>query len=241
LQDWSDTLATIVFAVRPGDRAPTDAVVDAADAFEAYFGPRVAEARRAGGDDLISQVATLPDVEFSDRELVGLCTMLLFAGHETTTGFLSNTLALLLDDRRVLAEFSAGDESTDLRAVDELMRVCGPARTMVRKVAVDHEREGCRLRVGDTVFISIVAANHDTEVFRDPGHVDLTREPNPQLGFGWGLHHCLGAQLARVEAAVALRHLVSRFPQMRAVGPVPPAGGSVLGLVRQPGPVRLAP
>jgi cytochrome P450 len=239
LQDWSDTLASIVFAVSPSSQAPIDAVVAAADAFEEFFGPLVAAARRGTGDDLIAQVARLDDAEFSDRELVGLCTMLLFAGHETTTGLLTNSLAWMLDDTSVIERYSAGDH--DLRAVDELLRVCGPARMMVRKASVDHDRGGCRLRAGENVFISIAAANHDPEVFEDPAQLRLDRDPNPHLGFGWGLHHCLGAHLARLESAVALRLLVDRFPLMRAVEPVPAPTASALGLMRMPGPVRLHP
>lgn len=240
LQDWSDTLAGIVFAIRPPAGASTEAVVAAADAFEAYFGPLVDEARHGNADHLVARVARLGDDELSDRELVGLCTMLLFAGHETTTGLLGNSLALLFDDGELLTEFRRHDPAADLQAVDELLRVAGPARTMVRRVAVDHERAGRQLREGEKVFVSIAAANHDPEAIAEPERIDLGRDPNPHLGFGWGLHHCLGSHLARLESAVALRTLLRTFPSVEPTGAQPPPGGSVLGLARMPTPVRLA-
>ena len=79
-------------------------------------------------------------------------------------------------------------------AIDEFMRAVGPARTMARKVAVAHERGGQSLEPGETVFLSIAAANHDPAVFEDPAEVDFGRSPNPHIGFGWGPHYCLGRE-----------------------------------------------
>ena len=103
---------------------------------------------------------------------------------------------------------------------------------MVRKVAVAHERGGQLLKPGENVYICIGAANHDDAVFAEPARMDLTRDPNPHLGVGWGLHFCIGAPLARLEARIAMRTLLTRFPIMEAVGAPPPLKGSTLGLGR---------
>jgi cytochrome P450 len=105
---------------------------------------------------------------------------------------------------------------------------------MVRKVAIDHEREGVQLRARDNVFLSIAAANHDPAVFAEPNVLDLARDPNPHLGFGWGLHHCLGASLARMEARIALARLVERFGRFEAAKAIPPLAGNLMGFGRRP-------
>jgi cytochrome P450 len=121
-------------------------------------------------------------------------------------------------------------------AVDEFMRVAGPAKVMVRKSTAAREWMGAPVGVGDTVFLVILAANRDPAVFDQPDALDIRRDPNPHFGFGWGLHHCLGAALARLEARIALRRLFERFPRLA------PAddyrwGGGLLG--RAVSPVRV--
>ncbi|MGE5597042.1 MAG: cytochrome P450, partial [Hyphomicrobiales bacterium] len=88
-------------------------------------------------------------------------------------------------------------------------------------------------------YLGIAAANHDPAVFEEPEKVDLTRDPNPQLGFGWGLHFCLGANLARLEARIALRTLLDRFASIEVGGEIPEVKASAMGFGRRPLPVRL--
>lgn len=209
----------------------------AAREFMAFFTQHIERERREPGDSLLGYVVRAQGDRLEEIELVGLCTLLLFGGHETTT-LLINSLGLLLerpDLREWLDRHAEGWET----AVEEFMRVGGPARTMPRKVRVEHERGGHVLRAGDTVFLCIAAANHDPAVFAAPGEVNLARDPNPQLGFGWGLHHCLGANLARLEARIALQMLLERFPRMAPAGVVPPVRGSVMGFGRRPLPAAL--
>jgi cytochrome P450 len=163
---------------------------------------------------------------------VGACTLLLFAGHETTASLLGSALAILLerpDLRKWLRERPDAYEA----GVEEFLRVVGPARTMVRKVAQAHSRGGHALEPGDNVFLSIAAANHDEAVFREPQRLDLARDPNPHLAFGWGPHVCLGANLARLEACIALRTLLERFPALDLAEPVSPLTGNVMGFARR--------
>jgi cytochrome P450 len=176
--------------------------------------------------------------QLSEMELVGACTLLLFGGHETTTTLLANTLSILLERPGLVEWLRANPEST-ASAVEEFMRVCGPARSMPRKVAKTHERGGQTLQAGQNIFLGIVSANHDPAVFAEPGTIDLARDPNPHLGFGWGLHFCLGANLARLEARVALRTLFERFDRFEPAAPIAPAKASAMGFGRRPVIARL--
>lgn len=231
-QAWSDALALVVFSTTPGARTG-DAAVRAAEDFSTFFGELVARERAAPTGGLVTAIAAMDSSDLSDAELVGLCTLLLFAGHETTTTLLSNAMAILCEQPELRDRLRA-EPALWPTAVDELMRTRGSARTMVRKVAADHERSGAALQARQNVFISIAAANHDPEVFDRPEHFTIARDPNPHLGFGWGLHHCLGANLARVEAQIALRMLVERFATIEPAAPVPPLAGAMLGFGPRP-------
>lgn len=235
-QEWSDDLARLVFSLEPR-RVEDGPVGEAAEAFLGFFARHLERERREPTGSLLSLVVHSPAGELAPVELVGLCTLLLFGGHETTTTLLINTLATLLE-RPGLRDWLRANPWAWETAVEEFMRVGGPARTMPRKVGVTHEREGQLLRAGENVFLCIAAANHDPAVFARPAEIDLLRDPNPQLGFGWGLHVCLGANLARLEARLALRMLLERFPRMEPVA-VPPVRGGVMGFGRRPVVARL--
>jgi cytochrome P450 len=236
-QDWSDDIGKIVFSVAPGSVAE-EPVVRAAEHFVAFFARLIERERAKPSGNLLSAIVHAGAGELSPIELVGACTLLLFGGHETTTTLLGNALGILLG-RPDLAEWLRGHPEAYGSAVEEFMRVAGPARTMARKVRVSHARGGGDLEPGQTVFLGIAAANHDEAVFDEPSRIDLARDPNPQLGFGWGPHFCLGANLARLEARVALRILLERFPHLEPALPVPPLEGGIMGFARRPLLARL--
>lgn len=230
-QNWSDDLGAIVFSLAPSrvDEAP---LVRATQSFVSFFTRLIDRERSNPSGNLLSALVHSDVGELSTIELVGACTLLLFGGHETTTNLINNTLGILLERPELADSLRARPELWDT-AIDEFMRAIGPARTMARKVSVAHSRGGCELAPGDTVFLSIAAANHDESVFDRPAELDLARDPNPHLGFGWGPHFCLGANLARLEARVALRTLLERFPAMCAASPVPPLAGATMGFARR--------
>lgn len=236
-QGWSDDIGRLVFAMNPG-QSPEEPVTSAAAEFVAFFSRLIERERRTPSSSVLSAIVHSDIGELSELELVGACTLLLFGGHETTTTLLTNALALLLERPALMAWLREHPESTET-AIEEFMRVGGPARSMPRKVAHRHQRGGHALEPGQNVFLAIVAANHDSHVFQDPGHIDLQRDPNPHLGFGWGLHVCLGANLARLEARVALQSLLQRFSRIEPAGPIPPVRASAMGFGRRPVPVRL--
>ena len=121
------------------------------------------------------------------------------------------------------------DPTVELTAADELLRVVGPAKSMVRKVGQEHRRGGHLFASGDRVYLVILTANRDPAAFDRPEVVDLGRDPNNHLGFGWGLHHCLGAPLARLEATIVLRRLYERLPDLELLDPERSWSGNALG------------
>lgn len=180
-----------------------------------------AERRRHPTDDLISALVTA-DVAgrpLSGRELGSFFSLLLVAGVETTRNTIAHALALLTahpDQRELLL----GD--FDARAagfVDEVVRHSSPIMQFRRTVARDHTLHGFPLRAGDEVVMYYVSANRDEAVFAEPDRFDITRTPNPHVGFGGGgPHFCLGASLARQELTVLFRELFTRLPELRSVG-----------------------
>ncbi|MEZ5260254.1 MAG: cytochrome P450 [Acidimicrobiia bacterium] len=225
-QAWSDRLAEIVFSVET-DNADEAGVVAATEEFVSFFTEQMDHRRRHPGEDLISKVVNSGLDELDELEVVGACTLLLFAGHETTTNLLASSVRTLADHPEAVARIRAGEVEDTF--ADELMRVAGPAKAMVRKVSEAHERGGHRFEVGDTVFLTMLVANRDPNTFPDPARLDVARTPNPQLGFGWGSHLCLGANLARLEATIALGRLYRRFPAMVPDGELPAWRGNPLG------------
>jgi cytochrome P450 len=232
--EWSDQLAGVVFTAEGG--GDDEGAATAARRFTEYFTDLAEQRRREPTDDLISALVHASGIDPSD--LVGACTLLLFAGHETTAGFIGNGTALLLQHPDQLQRLR-DDPSLWPTAVDELLRRASPAKTMVRKALADQRWFEADVRAGDTVFLVLLAASNDPAVVVDPHRLDVARQPNPHLGFGWGLHHCLGAALARLEAEVALRRLFDRYPAMRLDGPVW-WGGGVLGRVARLPSIRTA-
>lgn len=158
--------------------------------------------------------------KLTESELLDLATQLLLAGHETTVNLISTGMFLLCSHPEQLAMLRA-DLDLAANAVEEIMRFDGPAEGALLRVALeDIELGGVLIRAGDAVFVHYSAANRDEEVFPDAAIFDIRREGATQLGFGHGIHYCLGAPLARLEGQIALRSLVDRLPGLHlAVAP----------------------
>ncbi|MEM7325042.1 MAG: cytochrome P450 [Actinomycetota bacterium] len=225
---WSDGLGELVFSTRPG-AIETGGVSSAVAEFTDFFGELIEQRRRHPGDDLVSRMVSGGADNLTAMELIGACTLLLFAGHETTTNMLVSAVHLLdghEEQRRRLVD----DPSVATTAADELLRVAGPAKSMVRRVGSEgFSLAGQDLSPGQRVFLVILFANRDPEAFDRPDVLDLGRHPNPHLGFGWGLHHCLGAPLARMELTVALQALYRDRPELGPADPSMPWSGNELG------------
>jgi cytochrome P450 len=221
---WSADIAHVVFGATYRPDRYERAARGVAE-FDAYFRDLLSGSRTG----LVSSLAAALDGDdrLTADEVVATCTLLLFAGHETTTNLLAAGLLALLDFPDQLALLRA-DPALAERAVEELMRYAGPTGMMMRKAAADVELGGKTIRAGDRVFLCVAAANHDPAVFVDPDRLDIRRAGTGQLGFGFGIHHCLGAPLARLEAEVTFTRLLDRFGSIRLAEP-PTWSSSVMG------------
>lgn len=213
---WSDDLGEFVTTSSHADRyaRAADAMEEMAD----HFGALVEARRRAPADDLLSGLVDALDrgVFVSQDELVSNCILLLFAGHETTTNLLVSGVYHLVRNPDQLQRLR-DDPSLAALAVEELLRYDNPAHGLTRVALEDLEIGGVRIAKGDRVFAFVTAANRDPAVFSDPERLDVGRRPNRHLSFGAGIHFCLGAPLARLEAAIVLPLLLDRFADIRVV------------------------
>ena len=214
-KDWSDQITGLVFGGM-GDATRHAVGAEGMAELTAYLSELVRAHEREPADDLISAMISARDDKdaLSHDEVIATGVLLLFAGHETTTNLIgSGILALLehpgqLDLLRSRPELVAG-------AVEEALRYDGPAKTVARVMGEDVELRGRRLRRGERVFLCPSAANRDPAVFEAPDTFDITRERSGQLGFGLGMHFCLGAPLARLEASIAIPRALDRLPGLR--------------------------
>ena len=190
---------------------------DSAMEFGMYMNALADERHANPRSDILSNLVHAE--EQGDRldrmELLSMLFLLLVAGHETTVNLIGNgTLALLTHP----------DQHAKLRdnpaligtAVEEILRYNGPVETPTIRFAMeDVDWDGYRISTGDMLMPSLLGANRDPAMFPDPDKFDITRNPNPHVAFGYGIHFCLGAPLARMEGAIAINALLARFPNLR--------------------------
>ncbi|SDY94855.1 Cytochrome P450 [Micromonospora pattaloongensis] len=219
-----------------------DRIREYIDNLYAYIGELIARRRRVPTDDLLGALVRARDSDdgrLTETEMVQLAAGLLAAGHETTVTQIPNFVYVLLTHPAELARLRA-DPALVPSAVEELMRYVplGVASSFARYALEDVELGGVLVRAGEPVIASLSAANRDPEVFDDPDRLDLTRAANPHVGFGHGVHHCIGAQLARMELQVAVAALLHRLPGLRLAVPEPElewkSGMLVRGLRKMP-------
>lgn len=216
LAEWSARFGVVVFG---GTRRPDyeEVARAAGEEFHDHLGALLARRRKDPRDDLVSVLAA--STELNDMEVLGACSLLLFAGHDTTTSLLSSAvLALIAHPRQ--RERLVSDPTLRTTAIEELLRFDGSAKAMMRVVAEPLELGGQRLSPGEAVFLAILSANRDPRVFEHPDELVLDRRPNPHLSFGHGVHFCLGASLARLELRIALPLLLARLPELAVAGDV---------------------
>ena len=185
--------------------------------FTDYLRALFAERRARPRDDLVSALITAEQAgdRLSENELFSTMVLLIVAGHETTVNLIANAV-LALSERPDLRDALAADPSALPRAIEEFLRYDGSVeRALNRFAAEDVEWGGHLIRRGEPVIFILSSANRDEARFERPDDLDPERAPNPHLAFGKGVHYCLGAPLARLEAEVALRALLTRLPNLR--------------------------
>jgi cytochrome P450 len=181
----------------------------------AYLARMIEVRRAAPRADLLSGLVRAEEQGdvLGDNEILGSCVTLLLGGHETTTNLIGNGLLALLRTPDQLARLRR-DPDLMPTAVEELLRFDAPVQRVWRLLAAAVDLGGRRLERGEAVFLMAGSANRDSAQFADPDTLDLSRKPNRHLTFGHGIHFCLGAPLARLEASIAFTSLLRRFPQI---------------------------
>ena len=209
---WSTIIVT---GSQAGDRLP-----GAIQAMVAYIRELIADRRAHPGDDLLSGLIGVRDEQdrLTEDELSSMVFLLLIAGHETTVNLIGNGAFLLLS-RPQRWERLRADPGLLPSAVEEFLRYEGPVETATFRVAAeDLEIGGAAVRAGDPVLVVLLSANRDDR-FPDADELRLDRAHNPHLAFGHGIHYCLGAPLARLEAQIAFRKLIERYPGLTLAAP----------------------
>ena len=210
---WSDQRARVL---EPMIDAREREVAEAANrSLNDYFMPIIKERRQAPKDDIVSALAQAEEEgdRLTEREMLNMLRLLLIAGNETTTNLIGNGVLALLRHPDQLQRLR-DDPSLIPSAVDELLRFDSPVQTDFRRVLEDCEVNGFPLKQRENIVVLLGAANRDPDVFDRPDELDVGRGDRSHLSFGRGIHHCLGAPLARLEGRIVLEMLLERFSQI---------------------------
>jgi cytochrome P450 len=245
---WSDALLTVA-----RDEHGLRSRQAGADALRAYFVGLIADRRTTmrpelapdAQPDLVSALLTARDEggRLSEQELLAMLMVVLAAGHETTGNLIGNSVLALFDWPEQRARLQAQPELLRV-AVEEMLRFIGPVmQSTLRIASEDVEVGGVVIPAGSVVVAMLTAANRDPHRFEDAERFDVAREENPHVAFGHGIHFCLGAPLARMEAEIAVGALLRRFPDMELACDRKEIPWRPSALLRGPAalPVRLRP
>jgi cytochrome P450 len=215
LRPWSQAIVKM-YEVNPTIQYQTEAKL-AASEFAQYVRDLAESRKKNPGQDLISDLASVEEngEKLNMQELVATCVLLLNAGHEASVNAFGNGMvaALQRPDQIKLLRESPGEITNT--AIEEFMRFDAPLHLFERTATADTEIGGVAIKEGEKIAALIGSANRDETVFSAPETMDLTRDPNPHIGFGAGIHFCLGAPLARLEMSVSLPALWQKYPTMQ--------------------------
>jgi cytochrome P450 len=215
---WSDAIVSNS-SPSVGGSGSTD-FYQAVEAIRGYFTVEIEKRRRQPGDDLVSAlVAAHDDAEaLTEEELLAFVVLLLLAGNETTTTLIGNGLLALARNHGPL-ERLRNEPALMPKAIEELLRYDGPVQAVLRFTKSDINLCGTDVPAKTGIFLVLASANRDPAQFAEPDKLDLGRTPNNHVAFGHGIHFCLGAPLARLEASIAIGAVLERFPRLRLARP----------------------
>lgn len=214
LKNWSNKMQLFVGSATSSPQKYSLAE-EGANAMANYFREAITERELHPGDDLITQLLALRDVDdaLTEDEVIGTAMLFLFGGHETTTNLIGNGVRALLmhpEQQQRLRE----QPQLIGGAIEEILRYDGPTGASVRIVKNSHLMHGQQLEAGQRVFVMIHAANHDHRAIANPERFDIERSPNPHLTFNYGPHFCMGAPLARLEGEIAIGAVMRDLPNL---------------------------
>ena len=215
LRPWSQAIVKM-YEVNP-PREHQLAAQQAAQEFADYVHGLMLERKKNPNDDLITELANVHEAgdRLSTHELIATCVLLLNAGHEASVNGFGNGMVSLFQhpDQRDLL-FMNPDQLAET-AIEEFLRFDSPLQYFERTATSDLELGGVTIKSGQKIVSLLGSANRDSSVFGNADVFDVTRQPNPHIGFGAGIHFCIGAPLARLEMSVSLPSLIKRFPNLR--------------------------
>ena len=187
-----------------------------------FFARLIALRRTQPGDDLLTGLIQANEAgdRLSQDELVAMIFLLLLAGHETTVNLIATGVLTLLQHPDQLQQLREQPALID-RAIEEVVRFGNPVEfSSIRSALTDVDIGAQVIRPGSRVIFLLASANRDAQIFANPEHLDITRDPNRHVGFGFGIHYCLGVPLARLEGRLAIQKLIARFPRLQlAIAP----------------------
>jgi cytochrome P450 len=218
LRPWSQSIVKM-YEVNPSEQYQIEAK-KAAGEFAEYV-RNLAEYRKTNpGQDLITDLAMVEEngEKLNSHELVATCVLLLNAGHEASVNAFGNGMVAALERPEQAELLRKNSRAITETALEEFMRFDAPLHLFERTATVDTELGGVKIEKGQKIAALIGSANRDSSVFEKAEEMDLTRDPNPHIGFGAGIHFCLGAPLARLEMGVSLPALWEKYPNMQLAG-----------------------
>jgi len=236
---WSDDV--VLGTSRPTDEAVRARVRNSGTALRAYFERLIERRRTEPGEDVITALVRAEEERdvLTSAEILGLAVLLLLAGNETTTNLIGNAVRNLLRYPAELEKIRA-DRTLIPSLVEEVLRYESPVQLLPRVTTREVELEGGKLPANATVFLLLGAANRDERKFPDSDRFDVTRNPQDHVAFGYGIHYCLGAPLARLEGRIALESLLFACPSFTCVKEPLPQIASIIVRGVQTLPLRFA-
>jgi cytochrome P450 len=218
LRPWSQAIVKM-YEPSPTDQEKAEAR-QASNEFAAYVHQLMVERQKNPGSDLISELALVEEQgeKLSATELIATCVLLLNAGHEASVNGFGNGMVAALERPDQLALLNSDPLGLAGTAVDEFLRFDAPLHLFERTATEDTEIGGVLVPEGMKIAALLGSANRDADIFENPDEMDLTRSPNPHIGFGAGIHFCIGAPLARMEMTTALPLLITSHPNLTLVG-----------------------
>jgi cytochrome P450 len=215
LRPWSQAIVKM-YEVNPSEQTQSEAQ-QASHEFAEYVRGLMVERKRNPGTDLISDLAAVEEdgQKLNAQELIATCVLLLNAGHEASVNGFGNGFVALVERPEQFDLLASNPFGLADTTVDEFIRFDAPLHLFERTATSDVEIGGVMVKEGQKIASLLGSANRDESVFENPTEMDITRDPNPQIGFGAGIHFCIGAPLARMEMTTSLPALMGKYPNLR--------------------------